>query len=271
MAMLFLNNSKNDDAKRELRRSFANGNKSAYQVTLEKMARLLSSQYAMTKGQLKKNTPYDGTGSRRKGGDADANRDEATSGTPLTGARTVDDADTTTTSKTTPANTAGAHISDSEECDPSTSSRSVQQLLASYAADDPFWGGQNHTDDYSVDTEDSAQDLVGFHANANEDCEEDKDILALEEEARLMARDQQRLEALLGPDTTDDGSENLDEETARVIAVEWINAAEPDDKSDLLQNMDDLDVAVLITSNIDCDLKGKIPQGSDFQIGQHRN
>ena len=98
----------------------------------------------------------------------------------------------------------------------------------------------------------------------------DKDILALEEEARLMAIDRQRLEALLGPDT-DDGSENLDEETARVIAVEWINATEPEDKSDLLQNMDDLDVAVLITSNIDCDLKGKIPTVSDFRIGQHQN
>ena len=271
LAMIFLNNSKNDDAKKDMRRSFANGNKSAYQVTLEKMARLLSSQYPMTKGQSKKNTPYDGNRSRRKGGDADDNRDEATSGTPIAGAHTVDDADTKTTSKTTPANTAGAHISDSEECDPSaTSSRLVQQLLASYAADDPFWGGQDHKDDYSVDTEDSAQDLVGFHANANEDCEEDKDVLALEEEARLMAIDRQRLEALLGPDT-DDGSENLDEETARVIAVEWINATEPEDKSDLLQNMDDLDVAVLITSNIDCDLKGKIPTVSDFRIGQHQN
>jgi len=50
--------------------------------------------------------------------------------------------------------------------------------LASHAADDPFWGGQDRTDDYSVDTKDnSAQDLVGFHAHANEDCEEDKDIL----------------------------------------------------------------------------------------------
>ena len=31
LSMLFLNNSKNEDAKKELRRSFANGNKSAYQ------------------------------------------------------------------------------------------------------------------------------------------------------------------------------------------------------------------------------------------------
>ena len=111
---------------------------------------------------------------------------------------------------------------------------------------------------------------MGFHAYDKQDCEEDKEILAIEEgreEARLMALDQQRLEV----DTTNDGSENLDKETARLIAVEWISTADPDDKSDLLQNMDNLDVAVLITSNMDCDLKGKIPQEPDFRIGQHRN
>ena len=86
-----------------------------------------------------------------------------------------------------------------------------------------------------------------------------------------MALDQQRLDALLGSDTTNDGSEDLDEETARLIAVEWINMAEPDDKSDLLQNMDNLDVAVLITSNIECDFKDEIPREADFWIGQHRN
>ena len=211
---------------------------------------------------------------RGKGGDADANRDKENSGTPLAGAHTVDDADTKTTSKTTPVNTAGAHISDSEEYDHPTSSRSVQQLLASHAANDPFWGGQDHTDDYSVDTEDSAQDLVGFHAYDEQDGTEDTEILAIEEareEARLIALDQQRLDELLGPDATNKGSEDIDEETARLIAVEWISTAEPDDKSDLLQNMDNLDVAVLITSNIECDLRGKVPQESDFQIGQHRN
>ena len=169
-------------------------------------------------------TPYDGNRSRRKGGDADANRDEENSGTPLAGAHTVDDDNTKkSTSKSTPANTAGAHISDSEEYDPPTSSRSVQQLLASHAADDPFWGGHDRTDDYSVNTADSAQDLVGFHAYDKQDCEEDKEILAIEEEreeARLIALDQQRLDALLGLDTTNNGSEDLDEETARLIAVE---------------------------------------------------
>ena len=70
---------------------------------------------------------------------------------------------------------------------------------------------------------------------------------------------------------TTDSFEDLDEETAKVIAVEWINTTKPSDTSDLLQNMDNLDVAVLITSNIDCDLKGKIPQEPDFWIGQHRN
>ena len=379
LAMLFLNNSKNEDAKKELRRSFANGNKSAYQDTLEKMARLLSSQYPMTKGQNKKNTPNDGGKSKRKGGGNDANRDEENSGTPLAGAHTIDDDNAKkTTSSSTSANTAGAHISDSEECDPPTSSRSVQQLLASHPVDSPFWGDQDRTDDYSVDTDDSAQHLVGvhaydvppndaerilahamhlcpqvcryvwfhlrqlsavtrregatlaplspeesrrrvctrncrqmwqqmadeaaqqgtffppmrngipdfhavaergahvaqnllgFHACDQQDCEEDKEILTMEEEreeARLMTLDQQ----LLGSDTHDDGPEDLDEETARLIAVEWISTADPDDKSDLLQNMDNLDVAVLITSNMDCDLKGKIPQEPDFRIGQHRN
>ena len=347
------------------------------------MARLLSSQYPMTRGQLKKNTPNDGGKSRRKGGGNDANRDEENSGTPLAGAHTVDDDNTKkATSTSTSANTAGAHISDLEESDPPTSSRSVKQLLASHAADDPFWGGQDRTDDYSVDTEDSAQNLVGvhacdfvppndaerilahaihlcpqvcryvwfnlrqlsavtrqegatlaplspeenrrrvctrncrqmwqqmadaaaqqgipfppmrngipdfravaergahfaqnlvgFHACDQQDCEEDKEILAMEEEreeARLIALDQQRLDALLGSDTTDDDSEDLDEESARLIAVEWINTTGPDDKSDLLQDMDNLDLAVLITSNIDCDLKGNIPHEPDFRLGQHR-
>ena len=322
----------------------------------------------MTRGQLKKNTPNDGGKSRRKGGGNDANRDEENSGTPLAGAHTVDDDNTKkTTSTSTSANTAGAHISDSEECDPPTSSRSVQQLLASHAADDPFWGGHDRTDDYSVDTEDSAQNLVGvhacdfvppndaelilghaihlcpqecryvwfnfrqlsavtrqegatlaplspeenrrrvctrncrqmwqqmadaaaqqgipfppmrngipdfravaergahsaqnllgFHACDQQDCEEDKKILAME------------LEAVLGSNTTDDDSEDLDEESARLIAVEWINTTGPDDKSDLLQDMDNLDLAVLITSNIDCDLKGNIPHEPVFRLGQHR-
>ena len=79
MSMLFLNNSKNDDTKKELRRSYANGNTSAYQITLEKMARLLSSQYPMTEGQNKKKTPYDGGKSKGKGGNADANRDKENS------------------------------------------------------------------------------------------------------------------------------------------------------------------------------------------------
>ena len=35
LAMLFLNNSRNEEGKKELRRSYANGNTSAYQTTLE--------------------------------------------------------------------------------------------------------------------------------------------------------------------------------------------------------------------------------------------
>ena len=88
LAMLFLNNSRNEEAKKELRRSYANGNTSAYQTTLEKMARLLSSQYPMTKGQNKK-LPYknnDGGKTKGKGSDTDSNKDN--SGNTLAGAHT---------------------------------------------------------------------------------------------------------------------------------------------------------------------------------------
>ena len=139
----------------------------------------------------------------------------------------------------------------------------------------PFWGRQDHTDDYSVDTEDSAQQLAGFHAYDEEDRTDGKEIPTIDE-ARLIALDQQRLDELFGHDmeaylATEKGSEEIDEETAQLIALKWMSTVEPDDKSDLLQDMDNLDVAVLITSNIDCDLKCKVPQGSDFQVGQHQN
>lgn len=151
MAMLLLNNLRNEEAKKELSCSYANGNTNAYQTTLEKIARLLCSQYPMTKGKNKK-PPYknnDGRKFKGKGSDTDSNKDD--SGNPLAGAHTTDGAknvsSTKFTSKSTPSNTAGAHISDSDECDHPAPSQSVQDLLGSYPVDDPFWGGQDYTDD----------------------------------------------------------------------------------------------------------------------------
>ena len=43
------------------------------------------------------------------------------------------------------------------------------------------------------------------------------------------------------------------------------DTVQPNNKSKLLQNMDTLDVVVLVTSNIDCDLEYKVPQESDFR------
>ena len=48
-------------------------------------------------------------------------------------------------------------------------SRSVQELLASHPINNPFWGGQDYADDYSVDTEDSAQALAGLYVYEEED------------------------------------------------------------------------------------------------------
>ena len=44
-AMLLLMNSKNDNAKKDLRLLYSQGNKSAYPVSAEAMARYLSTQY----------------------------------------------------------------------------------------------------------------------------------------------------------------------------------------------------------------------------------
>ena len=85
-------------------------------------------------------------------------------------------------------------------------------MLGSYPVDDPFWGGQDYNDDYSVDTEDSAQALAGFHAYDEEDRINDDQIPTIIEDdtfyeevidvetAQLIAFDQQRLDELFGDD-----------------------------------------------------------------------
>ena len=126
--MLFLNNSRNEEAKKELRCSYANGNTNAYQTTLETMARLLSSQYPMTKGQNKKplSKNNDGGKAKDKGPDTDSPKDN--SGNLLAGAHTIDRANNASSDKAKqkPSNTVDAHISDSEEFE--ICSRIVGQL-----------------------------------------------------------------------------------------------------------------------------------------------
>ena len=81
----FLMNSKNDTAKKDLRLLYSHGNKTAYPVTAEAMARYLSTQY----NNKVPNNPRNKMGDRnsKKGDDAKS-----------------DDSNTTTTG------TAGAHV-----------------------------------------------------------------------------------------------------------------------------------------------------------------
>ena len=230
----------------------------------------------MTKGQNTK-PPYknnDGKKTKGKGSDTDPNKDD--SGNLLAGAHTTDGAENTSSTKSTPkstqSSTVGAHISDSEEYDRPAPSRSVQELLASHPINDPIWGDQDYADDYSVDTEDSAQALVGFHAYEKEVRIENEEIPTIEDDdtfyeeeidaetARLIALDQERLDEMFGPDME-----------AYFAIEKCTDTAHPENEFELLQNMNDLDVVVLVTSTIDCDLECNIPQESDFQVGQHRN
>ena len=168
----------------------------------------------MTKSQNKKPLfkNNDGGQAKGKGPGADSPKDD--SGTQLADVHAANEAkgDWSGKAKSKKNKTVGAHISDFEEYDQLTGSQLVQQLLGTYPVDDPFWGDQDYNDDYSVDTEDSAEALGGFHAYNEEDGLND-DVTVLEdcsayfdaeqfeheddiidaETTRLMALDQQRL------------------------------------------------------------------------------
>lgn len=112
--------------------------------------------------------------------------------------------------------------------------------------------------------------LAGFHAYDEKDRINDDEVPTIiedntfyEEEidaetAQLIALDQQRLNELFG------------EDMEAYFAIEKCSdTVQPEDKSELMQNMDNLDVVVLVMSTIDCDLECKVRQESDFQVGQH--
>ena len=73
--------------------------------------------------------------------------------------------------------------------------------MANHPINDPFWGGQDYTDDYSVNTEDSAQALAGFHAYKEEDRIYDEEIPTIDDDDTFY-------------------EEEIDAEIARLIALD---------------------------------------------------
>ena len=144
-------NSKNDNAKKDLRLLYSQGNKSASLVTAEAMGRYMLTQY----NNKIPNNPRDKRGDRNsKKGDDSESEDNNTTTTGTTGAHVGEV--TSPQDSTAPSEGAsiGAHVS--EIAQPVFyPARSVEELLAAHPVDDAIWSYTNPSD-VSIDTASSA-------------------------------------------------------------------------------------------------------------------
>ena len=151
-------NFKNNNAKKDLRLSYSQGNKSAYPVTAEAMTRDQSTQY----NNKIINNPRDKRGDRNsKKGDDSKSEDSNTSTTRTTGAHIGEV--TTPQDSTAPSkgSSIGAHVSEIlglTFCP----AQSVEELLAAHPVDDAIWSHTNLSD-VSIDTVNSAELIAGIH------------------------------------------------------------------------------------------------------------
>ena len=157
-AMLYLMNSKNEHAKKDLRLAYSQGNLTAYQPNIEAIARYLSTQYPNNKPTNQGNSKK---GDKNKGDDPKSeDNDSNTSDTA--GAHIWDT--TTTEESTTPSEGASisAHVSETN-VQLSCPSRTMEEILGAHPMNDnDFWGGTN-PGDVSIDTTNSEEMMEGSH------------------------------------------------------------------------------------------------------------
>ena len=157
-AMLLLLNLKNNNAKKDLCLAYSQGNKTAFPLNLESMARYMLSMYSIKST----NNAYDKRGDKNgKKGDEFKSEDKDNNTTGPAGAHvgeTVTPKESTTLSN---GSSIGAQVSEVKEHD-ACPTRFVQEILATHAINDPIW---DHTDtcDVSLDTKNSAEALAGIH------------------------------------------------------------------------------------------------------------
>ena len=158
-AMLLLLNSRNNNAKKDLCLAYSQGNKAAYPLNLESMARYLSAMSSIKSANNPRDNKKEDKNGKKDNEPKSEDKDNNTIGTA--GAHVGE----TTTPKDSNApsdgSSIGAHVSEVDE--PGTRlTRSVQEILATHAIDDPIW---DYTDAYDVvfDTKNSAEALAGNH------------------------------------------------------------------------------------------------------------
>jgi len=158
--MLFLMNSKNDNANNDLHLAYSQGNMTAYPPTIELMARYLSTQYP-NKNSANQRDGKKGDRSGKKGDDQKSEDKDSNTGA-TTGAHVGNT--TPPDESTAPSRGASmdAHISEANEIS-SHPSRTVEEILGVHTMnDDNFWDGTNPSD-VSIDTANREEIMAGSH------------------------------------------------------------------------------------------------------------
>ena len=156
--MLFLMNSKNKTAKKDLHLVYSQGNSTAYPINIKAMARYLSTQYFNNKL-----TNQRGGKKRDKKKDDEPKSEDKDSITGGTVGVYVED--TTTTEESTVLNrtpSIGANVSETN-VQSSNSSCALEEILGAHPIDnDDFWGNTNPTG-VSIDTTNNEEMMERSH------------------------------------------------------------------------------------------------------------
>ena len=164
IAMLFLLNSKNETMKKELRLAYSQGSTDCYPLEPDAMARLYATQYRVKNG---KDPKGNGTKHTKPSNDKDEENPEDDEQQETLGAHVgpgegPDDAPNNNNDNSDTADgTAGVHHVNNavEQVD-------INELLGSHPVDDPLWDTNDDiADDGSLDSNLSAEEIIGMHAS----------------------------------------------------------------------------------------------------------
>ena len=157
-AILFLMNSKNETAKKDLCLAYYQGNNTAYSINIKAMARYLSTQYSNNKPANQRG----GKKGDKKKGDESKYEDKDSNTDSTAGAHVKD---TTTTKKSTALKRApsiGAHVSETN-VQSSNSPGTVEEILREHPIDDDDFRGNTNPTDVSIDKVNSEEIMVESH------------------------------------------------------------------------------------------------------------
>ena len=159
--MLYLMNSKNENAKKDLRLAYSQGNNTAYPPNIELIAKCLSTQYSNNKS-----TNQRGGKKRDRRKENNSKSKDKNSNMGGTAGAHVED---TATNKDTTAPSRGAslvaRVSETNQTS-SRLSRTIDTILRAHPIDDDFWDNINPTD-VSIDTMNSEEMIAGSHITPN--------------------------------------------------------------------------------------------------------